>query len=112
MPHTLELPRMLCAVIPLMRGERRGVFVVGELVALAFREAFGRGGRWLALGSSRLIPGLAAIVGALDDLSKPAARLRRVDAVGIFGRTFEVIHLPTSEVWAGDVPVLTLAVRG
>ncbi len=41
-PHPLELPGMLRAVVPLMRGQRRGRRVVGELVALAFGRAVGQ----------------------------------------------------------------------
>ena len=57
-PDALELPRVRRAVVPLVRA---GHAVVGELVA------------------DRL-PGLAAVVGALDHLAEPAAGLRRVDA--------------------------------
>ena len=42
MPHPLELPRMLCAVIPLMRGQRcAGLLggVVDEAIALPRRKA-------------------------------------------------------------------------
>src|SRR2546429_513914 len=42
MPHALELPGVLGAVVPLMRGERLARFrrhVVDELVALALGEA-------------------------------------------------------------------------
>ena len=53
MPDALELPRMLCAVVPLVSA---GHSVVIELVA-----------NWL--------PILAAIIGTLDHLTEPAARL-------------------------------------
>ena len=59
MPDALELPGMRRAVVPLVRA---GNAVVCELVA------------------DRL-PGLAAVVGALDDLSEPAAGLRRIQPV-------------------------------
>ena len=59
-----------------------------------------------------LVPGFAAVVGALDDLPEPAAGLRGVDAVGIDGRALHVIDLPAGEVRAGDVPLLPLAVGG
>src|SRR5207244_6184658 len=42
MPHPLELPGMLRAVVPLMRGERLAGFgrrVVGELVAVSLGRA-------------------------------------------------------------------------
>src|SRR5262249_2214264 len=57
-----------------------------------------------------LSPGLAAVVGPLDDLAKPAARLRHVDPVRVGGRSFHVVDLPAGEVRALDVPLLTLAV--
>ncbi len=60
------------AVVPLM-GARHAV--VDELVA------------------DRL-PGLAAVVGALDHLTEPAARLRGVEAVRVDGRALEVVDLP------------------
>src|SRR6185437_9895053 len=72
MPHPLELPGMLGAVVPLMRGERRGGRVIGELVAGGFWRA-GRDG--LSFWGAWLMPGFAAIVGALDDLAKPSAGL-------------------------------------
>ena len=55
-------------------------------------------------------PRLATVIRSLDHLSKPAARLRRVDAIGIGERAFEVINLPAGEVWTADLPVLSLAV--
>src|SRR5207249_1039367 len=57
-------------------------------------------------------PRLAAVVGALHDLPEPTARLRRVNPVGINGRSLHVINLPAAEVRAGDFPVLARAVRG
>ena len=83
-PHALELPRMRRAVVPLVRA---GNAVVDELVA-------------------HRLPGLAAIVGALDQLPEPSAGLRGVDAVGIGGRPLQVIHLPAGEVRAADLPLL------
>ena len=43
-PDALELPRVLRAVVPLVRGQRPAAFrrVVDELVALALRHAVGR----------------------------------------------------------------------
>src|SRR5258708_3343069 len=58
------------------------------------------------------MPGLAAVVGALNDLSEPTAGLRSVNAIRICERAFKVIHLPASEVRAADFPVLALAVGG
>src|SRR5712675_497832 len=54
MPDTLEFPRVLRAVVPLMGAWHAGV---GEFVA-------------------HRIPGLAAVVGSLDFLTEPAAGLR------------------------------------
>src|SRR3954470_15745114 len=112
MPDPLEFPRMLCAIVPLMRRERLAVGrlrVVSELIALAHREAFGRF-RFLARRRAWLKPGFAAVVGALNNLAKPTARLRRVDAIGINGRAFKVVHLPAAKVRAGNIPLLALAV--
>ena len=82
MPDALELPGVLRAVVPLVGA---GDAVVGELVA------------------DRL-PGLAAVVGALDHLPEPAARLRRVEPVRIDRRALEVVNLPAREMRAADVP--------
>src|SRR5207249_6546056 len=63
MPHALELPGMLRAVVPLVRGERLAGFgrcVVSELIAIAFGRA-----RWSGRFSgrrSRLMPGFATVV--------------------------------------------------
>src|ERR1044072_1464202 len=97
MPDAFELPRMRSSVVKLVRRERLTGFlrrVVNELIALAHRHPFGRGLRRPG-GRSRLEPGLAAIVGALNDLTKPAAGLRRIDAVRVHGRTLHVVNLPT-----------------
>src|SRR6266699_1006566 len=110
MPDALELPGMLRAVVPLMRGEglaRLRGRVVGELVALAFREAF----RGLFQHTSRRLPRLAAVAGALDDLSEPPARLRRVQPVRVDRRALEVVDLPARAVRATDIPPFPLAVR-
>ena len=82
MPDALELPRMLRAVVPLVRGERLAGFrrcVVDELVALALGHAVRRGGRF-AGRCSGLMPGLAAVIRALNDLPEPAAGLRCITA--------------------------------
>src|SRR5262249_42755976 len=89
MPDALELPGVRRAVVPLVRA---GVAVVHELVA-------------------HRLPGLAAVVGALDLLPEPATALRRIQAVGIDRRALQMVHLPAPEVWAVDVPPLALAVR-
>src|SRR5207253_1986121 len=88
MPDAHELPRALRAVIPEMRAGRA---VVRELVADGF-------------------PRLAAVVRALDELPEPRARLRRVEAIRIGGRSLDVIKLPAREVRPVDVPVLARSV--
>src|SRR5215213_1927940 len=113
MPHSFELPRMWSAVIKLMRRERlAGLIrsVVNKFIALTLRHSLRRGHRF-ARGRSRLKPRLAAVVGTLNDLSKPAACLRRVYAVRIHGRTFHVVNLPSGEVWATNIPFLTFSIR-
>ena len=110
MPHALEFPRTLSSVIPLMRGERLAGFgggIVSELVAGHFWRTWGRR---FSGGRSRLVPGLAAVIRALNDLSEPAARLRGVDSIWISGRSLEVIHLPAGKMRAADIPFFTLAV--
>ncbi len=110
MPHSLKLPRMLRAVVPLMRGERLAGFrrtVVDELVALPLGKAFRR---FLRLAARRL-PGLAAIVGALDDLPKPAAGLRGIQPVRIGRRSLHVIDLPAGKMRAADFPLVALSIR-
>src|SRR5262249_4587419 len=77
MPDALEFPRVLGAVVPLVRRERLAGFgrrVVDELVAFALGPALGRRGR-LAGRRPGLVPGLSGVVGALDDLPEPAAGL-------------------------------------
>src|ERR1700754_251300 len=113
MPHSFELPRMRSAVIKLMCRERFASFfrrVVNKLVALTFRHSVRRGRRF-AGGRSGLKPGLTTIVGALNNLSKPAAGLRRVNAVRIHSRTFHVINLPAGEVRPADIPIFPFSVR-
>src|SRR6516164_930103 len=99
MPHALELPRMLRAIVELMRRERLaslGRHVVRELVALALRHP--PGGFGFALWRSGLEPSFAAIVGALDDLAEPSAGLRGVDAVRIGGRPLEMVEFPSCKM--------------
>src|SRR5207245_5270666 len=96
MPDALELPGVLRAVIPLVGGERSssifGRTVVDEFIALAFRRALLRG--FLFSGRrAGLYPGLAAVIGTLNDLPEPAAGLRRVDPVGIRRRSLHVVNL-------------------
>jgi hypothetical protein len=57
------------------------------------------------------MPGFAAVVGPLNDLAEPTARLGGVDPVRIRGRAFHMIDFPAGEVRAADLPFLALAVR-
>src|SRR6185369_5421782 len=112
MPHAFELPRMWSAIIKLVRGERLAGFlrrVVNKFIALAHRHSFGRGRR-RAGGRPRLEPRLAAVVRALNDLSKPAAGLRREEAVRVHTRTLHVVNLPSGEVRPTNVPLFTLSI--
>src|SRR5689334_6478594 len=113
MPDALEFPGVLGAVVPLMRGQRFAAFfgrsVVNEFVAFALGHALRRG-CFFAGRRARLNPGFAAVVGALDDLSEPAAGLRGVDAVRCGRRSFHVVNLPTAEVRAADLPALAFAI--
>src|SRR5262245_3751750 len=113
MPDPLEFPRTLCSVIMLVRRKRFPCFwrgIVDEFVALSLRHAIRSGGRF-AWRRSWLMPGLAAVIRALDDLPKPAAGLRGINAVRFNGRAFEVIHLPARKVWTADVPLFARSVR-
>src|SRR6266851_39867 len=96
---------MLRAVVPLMRP---GYTVIHELVALAFGHAIRR----LFHPAARRLPRFAAIIGALNDLSEPGARLRRVNPVRINRRTLNVINFPAGKMRATDLPSFTLPVRG
>jgi hypothetical protein len=89
MPDALELPGVGRAVVPLVRA---GDAVVPELVI-------------------HRRPRLTAVVGALDQLPKPAAGLRRIEPIRINGRSLEVVDLPAAEMGAADVPPFALAVR-
>src|SRR6266568_1144423 len=111
MPDALELPGMLRAVVPLVRGERLAGLrrdVVDELVALALGTLAGFH-RHAAAGR---VPRLGAVARALDDLAEPAARLRRVQPIAVDARSLQVIDLPAGEVRAAHVPAAALAVRG
>src|SRR5688500_836148 len=113
MPHAFELPRVRCAVVPLVRGERLAGFgrrVVNKLIALALWRAVRGGGRF-AGRCSGLVPCLAAVIRALNDLAKPTARLRRVQPAWVSGRPLEVIHLPAGKVRIAHRPFFALSVR-
>ena len=107
MPDAFEFPRMLRAVIPHMRAH---FAFVNKLVALAFGQTFGAFQFFRA--AARRVPGLAAVVRTLDDLAEPAARLRRVNAVRVNRRAFEVIHFPARKMRPADFPILALAIGG
>src|SRR5262245_26468693 len=113
MPDPLELPRVRCAVVPLVRGKGFAGFsrrIVNKLVALALGHAFRGGGRF-AGGCSRLVPALATVIRSLNDLAKPAARLRSVQPIRISGRSLEMIDFPARKVGTADVPPFALCVR-
>src|SRR5574338_1691990 len=112
MPDSFELPWVWSAVVKLVRRERFASFlggVVNKLIALTHRHTFGRGG-WGSGGRSGLEPRFAAVVGALNDLSKPAAGLRRVNAVRIHRRTFHMVDLPSGKMRTTNVPIFPFSI--
>src|SRR6266536_5722987 len=113
MPDAFKLPRVLCSIIPLMRREwftslRRSV--VNEFVAFAFGRAI-RAFQFLR-AAARRVPGFAAVVGALSDLPKPAARLRPINAIRVNWRTLHVIDFPTRKMRAANLPSFARTIRG
>src|SRR6266700_2900628 len=111
MPHPLELPGMRFAVVELVCSHGRAGFgrrVVNELVALALGRAVRR--RRFTGRRSRLVPSLAAVVRTLNDLPKPSAGLRSINAIWISRRPLQVIHLPSGEVRPTYVPFFSLAI--
>src|ERR1700747_718050 len=104
---------MLRAIVKLVCSQRlsslRGA-VVHEFVAFTLRHPIRSGS--LAGRGSGLMPSLAAVVGALNDLPEPSTRLRCVDGIGICWRALQVIELPAREVRTAYVPFRTSAVRG
>src|SRR5712692_1800190 len=88
-PDALELPGMRGAVVPGVRARRA---LIGELVADG-------------------LPGLAAIVRALQDLAEPTAGLGGIQPVGVSRRSLEVIDLPAREMGALDLPLLPCRIR-
>src|SRR5262249_3785683 len=87
-PDARELPRVRRAVVPEVRAGRA---VVRELVP-------------------ERLPRLAAVVGALDQLAEPAARLRRVQAIRLCGRSLQMIHRTTAAERARHAPARESAV--
>src|SRR6516164_3277048 len=101
---------MLRAIVKLMCGERGRRRVVDKLVALTFRHS-ARAGCRLSRRRSRLMPSLPAVVGALDDLSKPSAGLRGINAIRVSLRALQAIHFPSRKMWSAHVPLVAFAVR-
>src|SRR6266540_3688266 len=113
MPDAFKLPRVLCSVVPLMRREgftslRRSV--VNEFVAFAFGRAI-RTFQFLR-AAARRVPGFAAVVGALNDLPKPAVRLRPVNEIRVNWRAFHVVDFPTRKMRAASLPSFARTLRG
>src|SRR5205807_2082879 len=79
--------------------------------AHAARARLPLGPRAVAAQPGELLPRLAPVAGALDDLPEPPARLRRVQPIRIDRRALEVVDLPAREVRATDIPPFALAVR-
>src|SRR6185436_4326544 len=72
-------------------------------------SALRRGG--FGLGRAGLMPGLAAVIGTLNDLSEPPAGLRAIDPIWIDGRSLHVINLPPGKQRRlADRPLFALAV--
>src|SRR5713101_4217103 len=70
-------------------------------------------GRSLVLAQrGQLLPVLAAVVGALNDLPEPTRVLCGIDPVRVNRRALDVVDIPASKVRAADVPLLALRVRG
>src|SRR5207253_3216156 len=46
----------------------------------------------------------------LNDLPKPTAGLRSIDAIGVNRRAFDVINLPSGKMRAADLPTVALAI--
>src|SRR6185437_3568617 len=111
MPHPLELPRMLRAIVPLVRGEWLAGFgrgIIDKTVGCLVRESWH--GRFTGL-QPRLLPVLSAIGGALKDLPEPATGLRRVNAVGLRRRALQMVNFPARKKWPFHLPVFAVAIR-
>src|SRR5207247_917528 len=106
MPNALEFPRMLGAVIPLMRAWDS---VVNKLVALSFRHAI-RTFQFLG-AASRRAPGFPTIICALNDLAESRNGLRCVNSVRLDRRTFHVINFPTRKMRPAHLPSFARAIR-
>src|SRR5512145_2793001 len=112
MPNPLELPRVRCAIVPLMRGKRFTGFrrrVVNELVALTLGHAIRSSSR-VARRCSGLMPCLTTVIRALNNLPEPAARLRCIQPIWIDERSLDVIDLPARKMRLAHFPLLALAI--
>src|SRR5579884_170034 len=99
MPDAFELPGVLRAIIPLMRA---GNAVVNKFVAFAFGHAVGASQFFGA--APRRVPGFTAVIGALNDLAKPAAGLRGVNSVRSHGRPSLLIRRGSRKMRRGAHP--------
>src|SRR5207248_9803954 len=104
MPDPLELPWMLCAVVPLVRARDA---VVNEFVTFAHRHTL----RSCCRSAARRVPGFSAVIGALNNLSKPGAVLRRIEPVRINRRPFDMINFPARKTRPVHFPVFPLLLR-
>jgi hypothetical protein len=98
MPHALEFPRVLGAVVP---------FVRADFARVEESDCCGPLPKSSGVGTpepSGVAHGFAAVVRPLDDLPKPPAGLRAKMRSGFTGEPFEVIHLPAREVRPVDFP--------
>src|SRR5271166_6055360 len=57
------------------------------------------------------LPRETAVIGPLDQLPGPAARLRSVQPVRIHRRTLHMVDFPTSEMRPGNLPLIALSIR-
>src|SRR5687767_8936151 len=58
------------------------------------------------------MPGLAAVIRALNDLPEPTAALGRKQPIRISRRSLDMINLPTGKMRTANVPSFALRVRG
>src|SRR5512143_3122770 len=86
---------------------RANLALVNKLVAFTMRHAVGR----LFRSAARRLPRQTAVTGSLDDLTKPAQRLRRIQPIRIDGRSVHVVDLPARKMRTADLPALALFVR-
>src|SRR5262245_30106182 len=90
MPDPLELPRVLGAVVPLVRT---GSSIIDKFIS-----------DWL--------PRCTTAVGALDQLPKPPGGLRRIQPIWVSRGSLEMVNLPAGKMRTADLPVRAVAVRG